>query len=236
MLIYLCDDSECDIFRLKHYLCNYAEERKLIFDLTIFSSGERLLEAFRQSAQKPELIFLDIFMPGLNGMDTARQLRDMRYSGGIIFTTSSMEHAMDSYEVNALYYLQKPYDRNHFENAMSRCGSLLQKAHPHFSFTLKKREISIPFEDILFFETGQSHSIVLHTKSGVYSFSGTLTQIMSFFEGAEQFLLVGRSFLINLIHVTEQRENDLIMSDGSIVQVPVRKREEVFKALENYNS
>ena len=143
MLIYLCDDSESDILRLKHYLNSYAEKRKLDFELTVFSSGEELLDAFSQALKKPELIFLDIFMAGINGMDAARQLRSMDYRGGIIFTTSSLEHAVDSYEVNAHYYLQKPYDRSRFENAMARCGSLLQKARPHFSFMIKKREYSV---------------------------------------------------------------------------------------------
>lgn len=233
MLIYLCDDSESDTLRLKHYLNKYAEERKLNFELHSFSSGEELLAAFQQEQphKKPELIFLDIFMENLNGMEAARQLRRVNYAGGIIFTTSSTEHAMDSYEVNALYYLQKPYDRRHFENAMTRCGALLQKARPHFTFTRKKQEISIPYENIIFFETGRSHTIFLHTTSGIYSLSDSLARITECFRGADCFLPVGRSFLINRNHIAGQSENDLIMSDSSIVQVPIRKREEILAAI-----
>ena len=234
MLIYLCDDSEFEILKLKHYLDGYAKKRKLDFELSAFSSGEALLDAFRQAEKKPELIFLDIYMTGLTGVDAARQLRDMRYQGGIIFTTSSMEHAMDSYEVHALYYLQKPYDLSHFEHAMARCGALLQNARPHFSFTRRKQEIAVPFEDILFFETGQSHTIVLHTVSTTYSFPGTLSNIMNFFEGADQFLPVGRSFLVNLNYVSEQNEDDLIMTDGSVIQVPFRKRKDIFTAVDKW--
>lgn len=234
MLIYLCDDSVIDILRIKHYLDIYARQMKLDFEITSFSSSAELLAAFRQATQKPELIFLDIFMPKLNGMEAARQLRSLSYQGGIIFTTCSTEHAMDSYEVNALYYLQKPYDRRHFENAMSRCGTLLQKAKPCFTFTSQKKEISIPYENILFFETGQSHTIFLHATSGIYSFSGTLTRIMDFFSEIDCFLLVGRSFLINLDHVSGQIENDLVMSDGSIVQIPLRKQREILTVVRNW--
>lgn len=233
MVIYLCDDSESDVLRLEHYLRSYADKRKLDFSLSMFSSGEDLLDAFMNNSSKPELIFLDIFMTGVCGMDVARQLRSMHYEGGIIFTTSSMEHAMDSYEVNALYYLQKPYDRSHFETAMSRCGDLLQKAHPRFSFSVRKKETSVPYEDILFFETGQSHTIILHTISDTYSFPGVLTQVIEFFHGVDQFCPVGRSFLVNLDYVIRIQDNDLVMSDDSIVQIPFRKREEVFEALEN---
>lgn len=234
MLIYLCDDSESDTLRLKHYLNIYAEQMKLCFEIISFSSGDKLLTVFKQSKQKPELIFLDIFMENLNGIEVARYLRNMHYQGGIIFTTSSTEHAMDSYEVDALYYLQKPYEHKHFENAMTRCSVLLQKAKPCFTFTSKKKEISIPYENIIFFETEKSHTIFLHATSGIYSFSGTLTQVAAFFKEIDCFLSVGQSFLINLNHVSGQIENDLIMSDGSIVQIPLRKRKEILTLIERH--
>lgn len=234
MLIYLCDDSISDILRLRHYLNTYAQKMKLTFDPVSFSSSEELLDAFKSAHHKPELIFLDIYMADTSGMEAARQLRNMHYQGGIIFTTASTEHAMDSYEVEALYYLQKPYDRSHFENAMARCSSLLLQAKPCFTFTHKKKEYSIPYTDIVFFETGQSHTIFLHTLSGVYAFPGTLTQIAAFFNGFDCFLSVGRSYFINLNHVTGLAGSDLAMADGAIAQIPLRKREEVLETVEKW--
>lgn len=233
MLIYLCDDSESDTMRLEHYLNIYAKQMNMDFQLASFSSSMELVTAFRQADNKPELIFLDIFMPELNGMEAARKLRSLQYNGGIIFTTSSKEHAMDSYEVNAIYYLQKPYERSHFENAMSRCGPLLKKAKPHFTFACRKKIVTLPYEDIIFFETGKSHTVILHAVSGNFSFSGALTQIVGSFSGMDYFLPVGRSFLINLDYVSRKSGNDIIMSDGSIVQVPLRKRGKILPIIEN---
>lgn len=231
MLIYLCDDSKSDILRLKHYLNGYAKQRQMNFELISFSSGEELLAVFTQAVSKPELVFLDIFMEKMNGMEAARQLRQRDYQGGIIFTTSSPGHAMDSYEVNALYYLQKPYDRSHFENAMLRCGALLQKAKPQFTFLQRKKEVSIPYDDIVFFETGKSHTVALHTVTGIYSLNYTLTYVVECLKDTDYFLSVGRSFLINIHHVSGQIGNDLSMSDGSIVQVPLRKQSEILTAV-----
>lgn len=234
MLIYLCDDSESDILRLRHYLDKYAEQMELNFELVSFSSSKELLAAFEQASQKPKLMFLDIFMPILSGMDAARQLREMHYQGGIIFTTSSTEHAMDSYEVNALYYLQKPYERKHFENAMERCATLFQAEKVCFTFLQKRKKVSIPYENIIFFETGQTHTIILHTTFGIYIFRDTIMQIIEEFRGIDYFMPIGRSFLINLNYVTGKTENDLIMSDGSIVQVPLRKQKEVITIIANW--
>ena len=236
MLIYLCDDSEIDTLRLKHYLRKYADERKLSFEFNVFVSGESLLAAYNEKGPKPDLIFLDIFLPGQNGVDVARQLRESKYSGGIVFTTSSMEHAMDSYEVNALYYLQKPYDRVHFENAMARCDSILEKARPHFSFTLKKKEIAVPFEDIIFFETAPSHMITLHTVNDTYTFPYTLSQVMQFFRGINKFLQIGRGYIINIDHVISEQNDDLLMTGGFLVQIPIRKHDEVIASIENYRN
>lgn len=233
MLIYICEDQENDLLMLKHHLNAFAKENLFHYDLNSFSTGDELLENYKQAAHKPVLIFLDIYMDGKNGMETAKQLRDMGYSGGIIFTTSSTEHAMDSYEVNALYYLQKPYVHKHFKSAMERCRHLFQDSQQNFTFTIRQRKITIPYADIIFFETGK-HTVILHTLSDTVSFSESLSNIIDAFCDADAFLPVGRSYLINLNHVSDRLDNDLIMSDGSIVQIPVRKRGEIFAFIEQW--
>lgn len=235
MLIYICEDSKSDALRLKHHLNTFSKEKQYDFEIVSFTSGEELFTEYRQTSIQPNLIFLDIYMDGKNGMDTARQLRSLGYNNGIIFTTSSTEHAMDSYEVNALYYLQKPYDHNHFVNAMERCSHIFKMTQPKFAITLKKKKIFVPYTDILFFETGQ-HAVILHTVSDTISFRNSLSQIAETFCQADNFLTVGRSYLINLNHVTGRLQNDLIMSDGSIVQIPIRKQEEILSAVENWQT
>lgn len=234
MLIYLCEDSVIDLLMLKHHLHVFSEEHALRFQILSFSDGNELLTAYSQAAEHPVLLFMDIYMDGKNGMDTAKQLRNMGYTGGIIFTTASTEHAMDSYEVNALYYLQKPYDHLHFKHAMERCAALFQKADQSFTFYSRKKELTVPYSDILFFETGR-HTVLLHTTYKTISFSASLTQITSSFCHADSFLPIGKSYLINLHHVSGQSDHDLIMSDGSIVQIPVKKRSTILAYIEQWN-
>lgn len=231
MQIYLCDDSESDLLRLQHYLKSYAREKKLFFESVSFSSGELLLKTYEKSGEKPELIFLDIFMNGLSGMDTARRLRELHYEGAIIFTTSSTEHAMDSYEVNAMYYLQKPYERSHFEKAMQRCSALLRNARPRFRFLQKRKQVSVPCEDILFFETNGSHTVLLHTVSGSYSFADSLSRIAGELADNVSFLPVGRSYLIHVDQVVSYSEGELCMTDGSVIQIPLRRRAKIHSIL-----
>lgn len=236
MLIYLCEDSESDMLRLKHHLTTFSKETHYEFEIIAFSSGEELLEMYQHTSQtqKPKLLFLDIYLEGKNGIEIARQLRSLGYLGGIIFTTSSMEHAMDSYEVNALYYLQKPYNHTHFMNAMKRCHHILIQEEQTFTYIWKKKELSIPYVDILFFETGQQHTVIMHTINDTIAFSHSLSQITASFLQVKNFLSVGRSFLINLNHVIGKQGNDLIMRDNSIVQIPIRKQKEILLAVEQW--
>ncbi len=235
MLIYLCEDSDGDILRLQHYLNTFAEKNGLYFDIKVFSSGETLIDSWIDAPQKTSLDYLDFYMDGMRGVDVAWRLRDMDCDAGIIFTTSSVEHAMDSYEVNALYYLHKPYDKEDFGRAMERCGHILESGREFFTLKHKKQDVLVPYGDILFFETGVlSHSIVMHTAEGTLFFTGTMSQVAETLQQSEMFLAVGRSFVINLNHVAGKRQNDLIMSDNSIIQIPLRKQDEVFSAIERW--
>ena len=233
MLIYLCEDSESDALRLKHHLNTYATKHHCNMEILLFSSVEKMIQYYKEEKRYPALLFLDIYMNNKDGVETARILRSLGYAGGIIFTTSSTEHAMASYEVNALYYLQKPYSHADFLNAMSRCDTLLEESNEVFTFSVRRKEYSLPYSDILFFETGQ-HNILLHAISETFTIPGNLTQLTEDFASVACFLPVGRSYLVNLNHVTGILQHDLIMEDHSIVQIPFRKRDEVSKAVNSW--
>lgn len=91
--------------------------------------------------------------------------------------------------------------------------------------------MSIPYDDIIFFETGKSHTVALHTVTGIYFLNYILTHVVECLKDTYYFLSVGRSFLINIHHVSGQIGNALSMSDDSIVQVPLRKQSEILTAV-----
>lgn len=116
---------------------------------------------------------------------------------------------------------------------MERCSDIFRRIQQNFTYTMRKKEFTIPCTDIVFFETGR-HIVILHTLSDTVSFTGNLSSIVREFGNMETFLLVGGSYLINLNHATGQTENDLIMSDGSIVQIPLKKRGEIFSVVRSF--
>lgn len=233
MVIYICDDAPEERLKLETFMKKYAKETSLSFDYASFASGDRLLETYSKSKTQPELIFLDIYMYGKTGIDVAKELRTKGYKGGIIFTTSSMEHAMASYEVNALYYLQKPYTYADFGNAMKRCESIFKDSLKEFVIKVRGKEIKIPYKNIVYFETG-NHSVILHTMKDHYSFVSSMSQVAKAFKGEACFKSCGRSYLINLEYVKTEEDGELIMANKAFVPVPVRERENMRSAISAY--
>lgn len=121
MNIAIVDDRKTDSDRLVGFIDTYAEQHRLQWGaMDRFSSGEEFLGAF--TAGKYDLIFLDIYMDGITGMETARRIRRADHGCRIIFITTSPEFAVESYDVSASFYLLKPIEKNGVFAALDRCG------------------------------------------------------------------------------------------------------------------
>ena len=230
MTIYICDDSRSDLLRLNHHLQKYLSHLDQQITVEAFLSGERLLQRYEEAADKPSLIFLDIYMDAPDGMSVAHTLREEHYKGGLIFTTSSMEHAMDSYNVDALYYLQKPYDHEDFMNAIRRCTSIFENTSKLYQVNVQGREIQIPLKDILYFEAGR-HVTLIHTLTDTISVTKVLSGICEDFAQNPEFIRVGRSYLVNRLYVCKVVQTDIEMMNSAIISIPVRLQREIRQQL-----
>ena len=104
MNIAIIDDLKTDSDRLVGLINTYMEQHRLqCRTMDLFSSGESFLDTF--TSGKYHLIFLDIYMDGITGMETAKRIRQTDHDCRIIFITTSPEFAVESYNVNASFYL-----------------------------------------------------------------------------------------------------------------------------------
>lgn len=226
MQIYICDDSPEELRKLEFILNKYSQEISMEFNISFFSSGEELLQAISDTSNVPDLLFLDIYMHGMDGDQVAKELRARDIDSGIIFTTSSMEHAMASYEVNALYYLQKPYTYDHFKAAMQRCQHIFDAIDQTYNISVHGHNVSLSHKDITFFETG-NHNVIVHTRNNQYIFSSSIAKVAKELEHKNSFLTCGRSYIVNIDHVVDFCDGDLILDSDDIVTVPFRERERI---------
>ena len=116
MKIAICDDDEAVLEQLRGFIRQYAARRMLDYTILEFDQSERLLEAVRRNPDI-RILFLDIYMSPLSGMDLAETLRAEGNDCAIIFVTISTDHYARSYEVNAEHYLVKPITYSRVETA-----------------------------------------------------------------------------------------------------------------------
>ena len=99
--IAICDDLDSERTLLLNYLTEYLDINDILADIDQYSSGEGFLNSDYKSYN---LIFMDIFMSGINGMETAKKLIENNHQTQIIFCSTSTEYAAESYDVSALHY------------------------------------------------------------------------------------------------------------------------------------
>lgn len=217
MNIAICDDEE--IFRT--YLRNLLVKDSFACGQDIrveeYALGEALLAAVEEESIRPDLIFLDIRMPGLDGLETARALRQKGEKSLIVFLSSLSEYARKGYEVKAFRYLLKEEADRELGKVMEECRKEL--GEDWFSFVQGHQIHRIPKDDILFFES-QKRLILLHTARESYTFYRKLDMLEAELEGSG-FLRCHRSYLVQERYVRRWKGNSLWLEDGT--EVPVSR-------------
>ncbi len=111
-LIAICDDETEELNKTEQLLLDYGDKHPdHVFTIKRFENVNDLLQVIKDKSYMPDLLLLDIYMPEMLGTAAANELRDMGSAGRIIFLTSSSEHALDAFRVDALQYLVKPIEK-----------------------------------------------------------------------------------------------------------------------------
>lgn len=143
--IAICDDIIEELEMVSSYVSKNIKDLDIPFKISSFREGQDLIENINSSKQNFDIIFLDIYMKFSNGIDIARRIRDSDKECKIIFITSSKEHAIDSYDVRALYYILKPINEEKLTNAIKIAVESLNKENKQVIIMNKKGNYRIPY-------------------------------------------------------------------------------------------
>lgn len=228
MNIAICDDEE--IFRgyFRELLLKESFAKDMEMQIWEYDCGEALLEACAEQGFHADVIFLDIRMPGRDGMETARLLRQQGEKCLIVFLTSLAEYAAKGYEVRAFRYLLKEETDRELGRVMEACIRELGE-EAWFSFSQGHCHYSIPRADILYFES-RKRQIILYTAADSYSFYQKLDVVEERLSGSG-FLRCHRSFLVQERYVRSWKENTLWLEDGRELPISRAYEKEVNRRL-----
>ena len=196
----------------------YINETPDIYD---YFSGEEFLANFQKDSF--DLIFIDQYMNGLSGINTAKKIRQVDELVVLVFITSSRDHAVDSYQVRASGYLLKPFTYIDFKNTLLIIGMEKLK---------NARFICIENEKILLREilwcNIDGHYIQIHTtQRGILRYRLPFKTVIDKLQKYSQFLVCYKGCLINLDHVEKIDDVDFILTTGEKIAFSKRYKKKI---------
>lgn len=224
MLVAICDDEIIQREELKKQFADFKSS--VGFMIREFTSGERLLDSYNNGYQY-DIVLLDIKMFGMDGMNTARKIREIDRSVVIIFITNLSSYAIQGYDVNALSYILKPVTPEKFNEVMSEAVLEVQKNKQMiFSLEINDNKIlKMDAYEIVYVES-YDHKVFFHMcNSKVIEGCNTMAE-MELRLVPLDFLRIHKSYLVNMRYVSKIDKTDVTMSDS--IKIPLSRRRQKY--------
>lgn len=231
MKIAVIDDSAADRKLLSEKIQNFCLRESLIYEIRLFPSGSEFLQA---SHGDWDIIFLDIFMNEIDGMTLARTLRQNNINSLIIFTTSSPDYAVESYDVQAFPYLLKPIPQDKLDHVMRLSENSIRSRNHYIDVKEGRIMARILVRDIMYTDY-YNHYIQIHTANRMVKTYMSFAEFSPLLLKYKQFISPYRNCMINMDYVLQMDDHYFLMKDQ--VQIPINRtrKAEIRQAYADYS-
>lgn len=216
--IVICDDRAEERTALARMVRSYCRSRGLEAAVESASGGDQLLE--RWAPGRWDLAFLDIFMPGLSGVEAARRLRQKDRDCALIFATTSQEHGLEGFELGVMDYLVKPFCQELLNQAMDW---FVQQEGPRLrriQIEVEGEVYAVRIRDVDYVEM-RRHTAVIRAAGQTYEMRRTMDSLEEELGGG-CFFRCHRSYLVNLDKVRGIDRRDFLMENGERVPISAK--------------
>ena len=226
--IAICDDEEIIIKRI----ADLIKKQKRDCHIESFQAGNELLAAKRHY----DLIFLDIQMDGINGIETAKAVREYDRKAVIIFVTAVKEYVFEAFDVGAFHYLLKPIEEQRFAEVFANAvrkirGRRAEKETPVLFVKTKNKSYTLKQSEIIFIES-RNRKVAIHTTKNTLEVYAVMNELQK--KLGNSFYRCHRGYLVNMAHITEYSSDMIEMDNGERVYLAKEKYQEFVKAYMRY--
>ena len=215
MKIAICEDEILCAEVLQNYIKKWADSRGVWVETFVYESAEQFL-FFLNDNVSMDLVFLDIMMGAISGIELARKLRELQYDFHIVFTTDSKEYVYEGYNVFALNYLLKPVSYSKCSEILDNVKNMISNQKYYLCKTADEL-IKIPYEDIICIEM-ESHNAIITTTKSKYITRKTITNILDTLN-SEIFMQCHKSCIVNIQHIFSISKKVLKLSNNISLDV-----------------
>jgi len=234
--IAIVDDQKRERDLLSEILKEYGTKRRYLMNIDTFSDGEQVLDGYTQYLFV--VIFMDIFMPGMDGIEAARKIREKDADVSIVFVTTSTEHMPEAFDVHAFQYLVKDGDAAALREKVFRLmDELLARriaAEKVFHFISERHEYALPFTELLCLESDGHYTVVTDKKGQRYRSRLSFSDAVDSLSGDRRFLSINRGILVNMDYIVSFDRGICTMLHELTLPVNVRKQKDIDQLRQNY--
>ena len=231
MNIAIIEDSGQELSLLERCLQSYLSSRQVYRVIDTYTSGEAFLENWPSKSY--DLVFLDILMEGISGIEVARKIRETDSECLLIFISSSKEYALQGFEVRAFDYLLKPLSEERFQKTMDLCQNELAKHIRYIEVKESRTLVKIPLNEIIYTDY-YNHYIQIHTAARLIRSYQQFDVFSPLLLCYPQFLCCYRNCIVNMYHVDSVDKHDFVMENGERVPITLGNRNSIYQQYADY--
>ena len=233
--IAICDDEKNILDEVSGYIGNYAEKKNNTdIEIFRFDSARSLLNTL-EDGKTFDIFVLDVYIGDEMGTALARDIRKFGIESPIIFATTSIEHAPQSYEMGTLRYLIKPINPAKFYEAMDVAIASAEKLGQRLIKLKTENGVeSINASHIICSEAHDHYQYVTVLGGGQLKVRSTVTELFTILAKYGGFIRIGSPYIINLRHVKNLSRTDVSLYNDKSIQIPRGKYAEIKNAFWDY--
>lgn len=224
--IAVCDDVVEICSELENIILDFQKQTCEELSVDVFYSGEGIIN-YIKSGNSFDLIFLDIEIGKINGVEVGHFIRDELndYVTKIVYISSKTSYDRQLFDVQPLHFLPKPLDKRRVINDIKLAIMLLEKENKIFSFKLCNQICRMPVKEIIYFES-LGRQIKLISFNETFCFYGTVDSVMEQLS-KNRFIMPHRSYIVNYDNIVSIKKDEIIMCNGEVIPISRLKAKEI---------
>ena len=228
--IAIAEDKKDAVDILKAHILRLKEEKEIDCKYTVFENGLFFIENYKPIY---DVVFMDIEMPLMNGMEAAARLRQVDPYVPLVFITDLKQYALKGYEVEAMDFLVKPVGYTAFATMMERVSRRSMKKQEQLTLSTAEGTFNVNVNDIRYIEAS-NHYVIYHTVNGEVRFFGSLGEEEKRLP-QDRFVRCNSGYLVNLAQVKKIADGEVYVADESL-PLSRGKKASFMQAFLNYMS
>lgn len=233
MKIAIIDDYSRDRTMLNAACLAWAQEQNINMTCDCYPNGESFLEEFTPG--KYQLLFMDIYMSELSGIETAKAVREQDIHCLLVFLTTSREHTWDAFPLHPFDYLTKPCSSEHIARVLTEACRVFPRFDRQLELTYRCQKLLFSYNELIALESSGHYVYVTSSTRATLRCSMTsFSSLWDTLSADSRFLLCNRGIILNMDFIENYTSSDFLLKNGQRFPIRQNRRSEVIDSFLSY--